>query len=235
MSSGLAAMRDLPTVFLATPAAHNQLTTIYTHSLLHTAGAFAAETIRWTAVFEPKGWCAMARNLLVAKFLALEEFTDLVFLDADLRWNPKDVLRLLASEHDVVGAYYPSRNADWANASGQMHETPEAAQRAVMRGTYPHLEMTKREPGLTEVQVDFLPTGFLRIKRDVFRRFRAHHGESRAYTYDGNDVYGYFTHPIEGGKYWGEDVAFCKHWYEAGGTCWKLLGADLGHFGEMLF
>jgi hypothetical protein len=49
-----------------------------------------------------------ARNSLVRDFLE-SDCTDLVFLDADVTWEPKGLVALCERDEDIVGGVYPYR------------------------------------------------------------------------------------------------------------------------------
>jgi hypothetical protein len=52
-----------------------------------------------------------ARNVVVQEFL-LSDCTDLVFIDADVSWETKDLVTLIRYPRDVVGGIYPFRRDD---------------------------------------------------------------------------------------------------------------------------
>ena len=50
-----------------------------------------------------------ARNYLVDEFLRAEEYTHLMFIDADIHFDPNDVLTLAALDKDIIGGPYPKK------------------------------------------------------------------------------------------------------------------------------
>ena len=50
-----------------------------------------------------------ARNTLVAKFLNNPDSTHLMFIDADIGWEPWHLLVLLNAQKDVIGGLYPMK------------------------------------------------------------------------------------------------------------------------------
>lgn len=56
-----------------------------------------------------------ARNYLVDEFLYRSNSTHLLFLDADIAFNPQDVLAMLALDKDIIGAPYPKKSVKWGN------------------------------------------------------------------------------------------------------------------------
>ena len=57
-----------------------------------------------------------ARNNQVAYFLT-KSFDYLMFIDADISWNPEALLALLDSDSDVCGIPYPTKARDWKKVS----------------------------------------------------------------------------------------------------------------------
>ena len=50
-----------------------------------------------------------ARNTLTAKFLHNKESTHLMFVDADIGWEPWHLLVMLNAQKDVIGGLYPMK------------------------------------------------------------------------------------------------------------------------------
>ena len=51
-----------------------------------------------------------ARNTLTAKFLHNKESTHLMFIDADIGWEPWHLLVMLNAQKDVIGGLYPMKS-----------------------------------------------------------------------------------------------------------------------------
>ena len=108
-----------------------------------------------------------ARNQMVQEFL-LTDCTDLVFLDADVSWQPEDLVRLCRHDCDIVGGVYPYRRED------KPDQIPARL---------------KAEAEICDglLEVEGLPTGFMRIRRTVLEQMAAqassyetHDGRGRA-------------------------------------------------------
>jgi hypothetical protein len=86
-------------------------------------------------------------------FEAIEEgASDLVFIDADIAWEPATLLRLLSYDAPIVGGIMPTTTEEFGKVKYPFRAlTPN------------HLRL--EEDGLVEVQG--LPTAFLRIRRDA--------------------------------------------------------------------
>lgn len=53
------------------------------------------------------------RNACVAYFLSKPEFTHLFFIDADIEFNPVDVLKIIELDKEIIGLPYPKKGYDW--------------------------------------------------------------------------------------------------------------------------
>jgi len=98
----------------------------------------------------------------------------LVFIDADLAFNPEDVFNLVSLDLEVVGGTYPRKRINWNNVKHAIKINP--------RITPEELEVFaadfifKVKDGIDSfemnapVEVDNLPTGFMCIRKDVINR-----------------------------------------------------------------
>ena len=105
--------------------------------------------IDWTVeTMTNESLISRARNTLTAKFLATEGSTHLMFIDADIGWEPWHLLVLLNRKVDVIGGLYPMKSlpVKWC-----------------VNG------IPGQEEGVDIMfEVSKTGTGFLLIKRDVF-------------------------------------------------------------------
>ena len=53
------------------------------------------------------------RNTLVAEFLGRSELTHLLFIDADIGFDPMGILRMLAFDKPLIGGAYAKKGIDW--------------------------------------------------------------------------------------------------------------------------
>lgn len=136
-----------------------------------------------------------ARNSLVTTFLGTD-CTDLVFIDADVGWRASDLVKLVQYDRDVVAGVYPKKQAE---ADFPVRTLPG--------------ERWSDAAGLVEVEA--VPTGFLRLRRCVLERLA-----SAAHKFIGSDGREYpliFERTLEAGHRWSGDYAFCRKWRATGG------------------
>lgn len=140
--------------------------------------------------------------------------TDIVFIDHDVSWNPKDLLTLLQAEGDVVcGTYRYKRD-------------PEEYMGAVMLGE-------KGKPLAREsdgaLMAHSAPAGFLRVTRSAVACFMRKFPEL-VYGDPCTPSIDLFNHGAHEGTWYGEDYAFCRRWREAGGDVWLLPELNITHW-----
>jgi hypothetical protein len=160
-----------------------------------------------------------ARNTLTAKFLHQGTGTHLMFIDADIGWEPWHLLTLINHDRDVVGGLYPLKvmPLKW-----------------VVNGV-PNGE--SGEDGIQEVSKT--GTGFLLTKRHVFEKLVKHPAVKHYKNDIGMDVSydqymrTYFDTAVREGRYLSEDWTFCSNWRDMGGKIFvdkRVLLRHAGHF-----
>ena len=163
-----------------------------------------------------------ARNTLTAKFLNTKESTHLMFIDADIGWEPWHLLVMLDAQKDVIGGLYPMKSlpVKWC-----VNGIPGVAE----------------DPNSSLVEVSKTGTGFLLMKRHVFDKLTAHPAV-KPFTNDiGLDpalnvhMKTYFDTAVREGRYYSEDWTFCENWRDLGGQVWVDKRVLLRHTGTYVF
>ena len=200
-------------VFLAVavydkPGAH------FAFALAHTTAALAAAGIGWElAIYAGNCHVDSSRNRLARDFLK-SDCTDYVSIDADVAWVPQDMVDLLGYDRDIVAGIYPKKHGD---------------------DTYPVLlfdgEVWSDRDGLIEVKG--VPTGFLRIRRQVLQRLadEAVHYNARNEAQDGAMAL-IFERQVIDGTLWGGDYVFCRKARAAGYKIYIAPEMRFEHSGE---
>jgi hypothetical protein len=162
-----------------------------------------------------------ARNTLTAKFLHNKESTHLMFVDADIGWEPWHLLVMLNRDVDVIGGLYPMKSlpVKWCvNGFEGAEEGPDGLQEVSKTGT-----------------------GFMLIKRHVFEKLDAHPAVKPFM----NDIglpaelnpymKTYFDTAVRENRYYSEDWTFCENWRDLGGKVWIDKRVLLKHTGTYVF
>ena len=162
-----------------------------------------------------------ARNTLTAKFLHNKESTHLMFVDADIGWEPWHLLVMLNRDVDVIGGLYPMKSlpVKWCvNGFEGAEEGPDGLQEVSKTGT-----------------------GFMLIKRHVFEKLNAHPATKPFINDIGLPVElnpymkTYFDTAVRENRYYSEDWTFCENWRDLGGKVWVDKRVLLKHTGTYVF
>ena len=164
-----------------------------------------------------------ARNTLVSKFLFTKESTHLMFVDADIGWEPWHLLVMLDAQKDVIGGLYPMKSLPIKWCVNGIPGQPEPA------------------PEDSLIEVSKTGTGFMLIKRDVFEKLDAHPATKPFKNDIGLDpaldpyMKTYFDTAVREGRYYSEDWTFCENWRDIGGQVWVDKRVLLRHTGTYTF
>ncbi len=237
-------------VVFATPCYGGTCTEAYLRSMMATTVVLDRMGIAHTLLtLTNESLITRARNRLVAQFLRTPG-THLFFIDADLRFHPNDILRLIAHDRPVVAAAYPAKAVREENIVGHVFADIEQVRRATTQYVVNVLfedeeAMARNEATLKDGLIEVLDagTGFLAIKRHVIDELVAAHPEltyypERTYQADPDDPqpeWAVFDTMIDGGRYLSEDYAFCRRWQALGGSVWLDPSIALDHVGTHVF
>ena len=186
-----------------------------------------------------------ARNGCVARFLAQPAATHLMFIDADIQFEPAAVLRMLRLDRDVLCGICPLKKY-------RFERLPEAlAHRLPLPAALVDFAMNLEPASLAQgrvrmedgcVEVLECGTGFMMIRRRVIEQMIAawpelHYQDNMLHDPRVRDFYALFEPMIdpETRAYLSEDYAFCRRWRQRGGTIWADLTVRLGHLGAHLY
>ena len=199
-------------VFFATPAYDGNCHVFMVSSLIaeQTLLREAGIDSHW----EPYAGCCylpVARNILVDRFLK-SDCTDMIFVDADIQWEPGATMKLLKHDVNFIAGLYP-------------YKTPEI-------GFPCRMDKSKVDPKTGLIEFEGVPTGFLRLTRDVFTRMNANFINMKVVDQRDNSEYiCYFDTAKLGTTWWGEDLHFCNLWRNIGGRIWVEPNITFHHHG----
>ena len=227
-------------IFICTPAYGNKCDLKYVESLIKTKDFFDNKEI--DVEFSFIGYESLiprGRNTFVSRFLADPSNTHLLFIDADIVWNPKDILKLLLDDKNLIGGIYPQKKYNWDKI--KQIETISDIPKLLNYNLNSIKGITSVENGI--IQLKHIATGFMMIKRKVFIDLIKHFPEKK-YCNDINAsrnaeeekyLYGLFHCDIVDGHYLSEDYFFCDLWQKIGGEVYADLSINLNHIGRVSF
>jgi len=158
-----------------------------------------------------------ARCNLMSKMMANKDATHFMFIDSDIRFDPKSIFLMLAANKDVIGGLYPKKGYPIGYAVNLNEETE-------VQGSL--------------FTVDTIGNGFMMMKRQVYERLCDAHPETK-YIDDvsyGKEyepyMYAIFDTQIDHNHhYLSEDWTFCRRWKRLGGQIWAHGDVLLNHTG----
>ena len=210
-------------VHICMPCYGGQLTESTFMSYIKWANVARQLGLDWTVeTMTNESLISRARNTLTAKFLHTKESTHLMFIDADIGWEPWHLLVMLNHDKDVVGGLYPMKSlpVKWC-----VNGIPDAVQ--------------DDPSGLIEVTKT--GTGFLLMKRHVFEKLNAHPAVKPFINDIGLDpvlnpyMKTYFDTAVRENRYYSEDWTFCENWRDIGGQVFIDKRVLLKHTGTYVF
>ncbi len=182
-----------------------------------------------------------ARNTLTHKFIK-SDFDALLFIDADHGWNADDIVKMVESGKDFIGAIYPMKGINWENVklAAQLNKPNLEAYSGHFAINFLD-EQQKFYPD-QPLKVKDIGTGMLFLTRKVFETVEPH-----CKKYKNNNVgntgidFGemiteYFTTFIdENDILLSEDYALCRMWQNQGGEVWAAPWVRITHSGDYTF
>ena len=209
-------------VHIAMPCYGGMLTESTFMSFIKWANTARQLNIDWTLeTMVNESLISRARNTLTAKFLHMPDATHLMFIDADIGWEPWHLLVLLNRDVDVIGGLYPMKTMPikWVvNGFDGAEEGPDGFQEVSKAGT-----------------------GFLLMKKHVFEKLNSHPAVKQYKNDIGLDpVYDqylktYFDTAVRQNRYYSEDWTFCENWRDLGGKIYMDKRVLLRHSGSYVF
>lgn len=181
-----------------------------------------------------------SRNTLVARFMDRPAATHLLFVDADITFQPSQVMRMAGLCQDVVAGMYPLKTRCWsaeAVARVQQGEGPETAPLRYV-GLPSQGAAARAQDGF--VTAEYAGTGFMMLRRAALARMMAAYPElhftaahDRATQDPSPYQFALFDCMIEPETrhYLSEDYTFCRRWRAQGGEIWLDTQGALIHTG----
>lgn len=190
-----------------------------------------------------------ARNASAAALLHYNA-DRLLFIDADINFDPEDVFKLIKHDKDVVCGAYAKKYYNSRKLSFLAKNNPEA----FATDSWKELATdyaTEISPTVASdigsynnlVEVDYAATGFMLIKTNVFKKIiekrpdLKYRNDVDGYSSWGDNFYDFFSVRVnsENSKYESEDYGFCNLWRSLGGKIHVDPTVKLFHMGSISY
>jgi hypothetical protein len=226
---------------VGTPCYRGQVTSAYFSSILKLQEACQREGIALSfLMLDGDDLVQRARQDIVADFMEIRGASHLLFIDADIGFEPDQVFRLLQFKADVVAATYPLKNIDWVKVRAAVLAGWEKLESAGLQYVLEVAQPPQVRDGF--VRVLSTGTGFLLLRRSALaalmeRYLELRYSRGKGGTDRGPWAYTLFNCLIDGvdGPYLSEDYSFCRLWTRMGGEIWVDLNSRLNHVGQVAF
>jgi hypothetical protein len=240
-----AALANQVNLVIATPCYGGQVSVLYAASLFklqQMIRSYGGLTLK-VLFKDGDALITRARASLLSQFLDDPLATHLLFLDADIGFEPEQVLRLIQCGADMCAAVYPVKRLDW----DKVRQTIETARPDPATAALSYVFEVDDPSAVIEragfVKVRYAGTGFLMVRRQAAEKMCVrypHLQYKRDHSIDAATVsdnrFALFECMIaDDGTYLSEDFAFCKRWTDMGGEIWADLKSTLCHVGPMTF
>lgn len=233
-------------LFIATPCYGGVVTQGYMQSVCALMAAAPAAGLDLTlALLGQDALITRSRNTLVSHFMAHETATHILFVDADISFEPDHVFRLIQFRKPLVAGIYPLKAYDWIMVDRSRQDGSEPSDTAGLHYVGELLPETRIERDGDFATASFAGTGFMLIERAVIERLIAAYPETRYRSIHAHrigeqaspDSFALFDCIIdpETSTYLSEDFTFCHRWARMGGQIWLDTAACLTHTGPSDF
>jgi hypothetical protein len=240
-------MSDKKHIFVATPMYGGQCFGYFTQSCLQLSNLCKTRDVdvSFSFLFN-ESLIQRARNLLAQHFLK-SKATHMMFIDADIRFNPEQIFPMLEADKEIICGIYPKKEINWTTVKMAMDANVPNDQLKFHTGAFvvnlvdyqTEVTVPVNEP----VQIWNGGTGFMLIKREVFENLI---GKVPTYLNNvldmsnkenGETINEFFATSIEDETniLLSEDYYFCKKAREHGMKVWAAPWVQLAHIGTYAF
>ena len=255
--------KNNPKLYVLTPCYGSLCFVNYVQCIISTKEILKSYNIEMVIEFcRNDSLVSRARNNLVAKAMNDPNMTHMLFIDADITWDPTDVLKLLIADKSLVGGVYPIKYYDWSkltkDKNGQYDpdiidkwieikkksqynssmSDEYMIQHRLLKYNVNYIDSVLNiEANLARVK--HLATGFMMFKRGVIDQMAIAYPNTK-YVDDvgflkGDEnkyAYALFDCGVEEGHYFSEDWLFCHRWTKMGGNIYINVTINLTHTGN---
>ena len=236
-----------PHIFIAVPMYGGMCTGFFTQSLIQTVNTLKDNGIEMSVSFLfNESLIQRGRNLLAHQFMQSELATHLMFIDADIKFNPTDIVHMLRADKEIICGIYPKKEINWHTVEQAVKDGVPVDQLKNKTGSLV-VNLVGYEGQVTVPVNEPLEiwnggTGFMLIKKEVMQSMKevlpSYNNDVRVLSGEVKDrITEYFACAIEPGleRLLSEDYYFCLKAREHGIKIWAAPWVNLGHFGSYLF
>lgn len=237
-------------LFIAMPCYGGMMTGMTAKSLLDLQalmGNYGVE-IKFSFLFN-ESLIQRARNYLTDEFYNRSDCTHLMFIDADVAFNPQDVVAMLALDKEIIGGPYPKKSIEWGQLHKAIQKNPNLPVEEYSKLTgsmvFNPAKGTNKFSITEPLSVLETGTGFMMISREALKKFEDAYPEQKyrpdhvgQANFDGSrEITAFFDCHIDEDtkRYLSEDYYFCQQCRKIGIEVWLCPWMGLSHIGSYIF
>ena len=186
-----------------------------------------------------------ARNTLTEIFLRTNSDV-LVFIDADQGFDPIGVCKMIEEDVDIIGAPVPMKGINWEKVGNAARDGKTDLQKHT--AIY-NVNISQEQKAILlknpadKVEVIYVGTGLIAIKRNVFESLKVSVGQYRTDQtglggiQKGDGIYDFWNTGIDPAseRLLSEDYQFCQLWKNTGGKIYLAPYVKVTHAGTYWF
>ncbi len=228
-----------PIIFIATPMYGGMAAAAYVSSLAQTPAVFMRNGLGLSYMYRVNdSVVASARNNLAHQFLE-SQATHLMWIDADIGFNPMDIVGMAYADKDVVCGIYPKKEIEWKRVAKAVHDGVAPERLSDHVGSFvvnliggPAADNAVDADGLFEIAGG--GTGFMLIKRQVFDALS---DQVPSYAQEGTRISEFYSSWIDPqtDRIMTEDYHFCRLARDRGFKIFAAPWVRLSHTGTYVF
>lgn len=236
-------------VLLAIPCYDRQISEPTMMSLIKTIMYFRDHGIKFALATITDSLINRARNNMAAKFLAQKQLTHMMFIDADIGFEPEDVIKLLWHDQEIITAAYPIKSINWEAVKENVNNGIEPKNLLENSVRFVVNPIRKKEDNKLSIvngalEIFDAGTGFMLIKREAFTKLIEKYPHLKYSDDTGSlseeekkSTYAFFNSYIDPhlNRFLSEDYGFCRYWQDIGGKVWVDPTIKLSHLGRIEF
>jgi hypothetical protein len=236
-------------VLFAIPCYDRQISEPTMMSLIKTVMYFRDHGIKFAVATITDSLINRARNNMAAKFLAQNQLTHMMFIDADIAFQPEDIIKLLWHDQEIITAAYPIKSINWEAVKENVNNGIEPKKLLENSVRFVVNPIRKKEDNKLSIingalEIFDAGTGFMLIKREAFAKLIEKYPHLK-YNDDTGSLneeerkltYAFFNSYIDPhlNRFLSEDYGFCRYWQDIGGKVWVDPTIKLSHLGRIEF
>jgi len=205
-------------ILIATPAYGGLVYSQYTESLIYTCFMLKMMNVEFEIKYINNQIVTRARNMCSSVFLEDESYTHMLFIDADVVWNPIEVQKLIMHNKECVIGVYPNKCYKWEG------------EKLILE---PSSVLGEMIDGSKLRRVKYGATGFMLLARNALERIKE---KVETFYLPGSNgeqikLYNFFDCKVVNNDYLTEDYYFSHLFNESGGEIYADMTISLRHMG----